>query len=68
MRRVTPSTLYVKGLEYFYGLDRLDEGLPLLKRAADAGYERAFYTYAMTRKILCEDEEVLFSFHKRISF
>ncbi|KAF3579595.1 hypothetical protein DY000_02029116 [Brassica cretica] len=52
-----PSTLYVKGLEYFYGLDRLDEGLRLLKRAADAGYERAFYTYAMTRKILCEDEE-----------
>ncbi|CAN6906945.1 unnamed protein product [Brassica oleracea] len=27
------------------------------KRAADAGYERAFYTYAMTLKILCKDEE-----------
>ncbi|KAF2604423.1 hypothetical protein F2Q70_00024873 [Brassica cretica] len=52
-----PSTLYVKGLEYLYGLDRLDEGLRLLKRAADAVYERAFCTYAMTRKILCEDEE-----------
>ncbi|WZZ48973.1 hypothetical protein YC2023_049080 [Brassica napus] len=37
-----PSTLYVKGVEYFCGLDRLDEGLRLLKRAANAGYERAF--------------------------
>ncbi|CAN6891389.1 unnamed protein product [Brassica oleracea] len=27
------------------------------KRAADAGYERAFYTYAITLKIFCEDEE-----------
>ena len=52
-----PSTLYVKGVEYFCGLDRLDEGLRLLKRAANAGNERAFYTYAMTRKIFCEDEE-----------
>ncbi|CAF2054876.1 unnamed protein product [Brassica napus] len=52
-----PSTLYVKGVEYFYGLDRLDEGLRLIKRAADVGYERAFYTYAMTRKIFWEDEE-----------
>ncbi|CAN6881734.1 hypothetical protein Bca4012_071692 [Brassica carinata] len=52
-----PSTFYVKGVEYFYWLDRLDEGLRLLKRAVDAGYERALYTYAMTRKILWEDEE-----------
>ncbi|KAF3550422.1 hypothetical protein DY000_02010230 [Brassica cretica] len=51
------STLYIKGVVYFYGLDRLDEGLRLLKRAADAGYERALYTYAMTRKFFCEDEE-----------
>ncbi|KAF2574011.1 hypothetical protein F2Q70_00005045 [Brassica cretica] len=52
-----PSTLYVKGVEYFYGLDRLDEGLCLLKRVVDAGYERALYTYAMTRQIFWEDEE-----------
>ncbi|XP_048611371.1 F-box protein At2g35280-like [Brassica napus] len=62
-----PSTLYVKGVEYFCGLDRLDEGLRLLKRAANAGYERAFYTYAMTCKIFCEDEEY-FSRFTRESF
>ncbi|CAN6871960.1 unnamed protein product [Brassica oleracea] len=52
-----PSCLYIKGVEYFYGLNREKEGLGLLKRAADAGYERALYTYAMTRKIFWEDEE-----------
>ncbi|CAF1741168.1 unnamed protein product [Brassica oleracea] len=31
-----PSTLYVKGVEYFYRLDRHVEGLALIKRAADA--------------------------------
>ena len=34
-----PSTLYVKGVEYFYRLDRHVEGLALIKRAADAGFE-----------------------------
>ncbi|CAN6859673.1 unnamed protein product [Brassica oleracea] len=29
-----PSTLYVKGVEYFYRLDRHVEGLALIKRAA----------------------------------
>ncbi|XP_013594431.1 PREDICTED: F-box protein At2g35280-like [Brassica oleracea var. oleracea] len=52
-----PSTLYIKGVEYFYRLDRHQEGLASIKRAADAGFERALYTYAMTRKILWEDEE-----------
>ncbi|CAN6814808.1 unnamed protein product [Brassica oleracea] len=36
-----PSTLYVKGVEYFYRLDCHVEGLSLIKRAADAGFERA---------------------------
>ncbi|CDY19884.1 BnaC09g31500D [Brassica napus] len=57
-----PSTLYVKGVEYFYGLDRLDQGLRLLKRVVDAGYERALYTYAMTRQIFWEDEEYVSRF------
>ncbi|KAF3511778.1 hypothetical protein F2Q69_00006365 [Brassica cretica] len=52
-----PSTLYVKGVEYFYRLDRRVEGLAWIKRAADAGFERASYTYAMTRKIFSDDGE-----------
>ncbi|KAJ4902174.1 F-box domain-containing protein [Raphanus sativus] len=43
-----PSTLYIKGVEYFYRQDRQEEGLTLIKRAANAGFERALYTYAMT--------------------
>ena len=57
-----PSTLYVKGVEYFYRLDRHVEGLALIKRAADAWFERASYTYAMTRKIFSDDGEYLSRF------
>ncbi|KAG2293728.1 hypothetical protein Bca52824_040397 [Brassica carinata] len=57
-----PSTLYVKGVEYFYALQRHEEGLALMKRAADTGYERALYTYAMTRKLYWDDEEYFASF------
>ena len=57
-----PSTLYVKGVEYFYRLDRRVEGLAWIKRAADAGFERASYTYAMTRKIFSDDGEYLSRF------
>ncbi|CAF2044142.1 unnamed protein product [Brassica napus] len=57
-----PSTLYIKGVEYFYALQRHEEGLALMKRAADAGYERALYTYAMTRKLYWDDEEYFASF------
>ncbi|KAL0847035.1 hypothetical protein Bca101_020281 [Brassica carinata] len=46
-----PSTLYIKGVQFFYTFDKQDEGLALMKRAADAGYERAVYTHAMTRAI-----------------
>ncbi|KAJ4885599.1 F-box protein [Raphanus sativus] len=46
-----PSTLYIKGVEYLYIQDRHVEGLTLIKRAADAGYQLASYTYAMTTKI-----------------
>ncbi|CAF2078454.1 unnamed protein product [Brassica napus] len=57
-----PSTLYIKGVEYFYVLECHEEGLALMKRAADAGYERALYTYAMTRKLYWDDEEYFASF------
>ncbi|CAN6826679.1 unnamed protein product [Brassica oleracea] len=58
-----PSTLYIKGgVEYFYALQRHEEGLALMKRAADAGYERALYTYAMTCKLYWDDEEYFASF------
>ncbi|CAG7885041.1 unnamed protein product [Brassica rapa] len=54
-----PSTLYIKGVQFFYSLDLHEEGLSLMKRAADAGYERAVYTHAMTRAIF-EGEEKYF--------
>ncbi|KAG5414548.1 hypothetical protein IGI04_002115 [Brassica rapa subsp. trilocularis] len=38
-------------LDFFYSLDLHEEGLSLMKRAADAGYEHAVYTHAMTRAI-----------------
>ncbi|KAG5375862.1 hypothetical protein IGI04_040458 [Brassica rapa subsp. trilocularis] len=46
-----PSTLYIKGVQFFYSLDLHEEGLSLMKRAADAGYECVVYTHAMTRAI-----------------
>ncbi|KAG2270536.1 hypothetical protein Bca52824_065091 [Brassica carinata] len=33
-----PSTLYIKGIEYFYRRNMYAEGLDLMKRAADAGF------------------------------
>ncbi|KAL0772772.1 hypothetical protein Bca101_037923 [Brassica carinata] len=50
-----PSTLYIKGAEYFYRRNMYIEGLDLMKRAADAGFERASYTYAMTSKLWDDD-------------
>ncbi|KAL0847114.1 hypothetical protein Bca101_020360 [Brassica carinata] len=46
-----PSTLYINGVQYFFSFSLKEEGLSLMKRAADAGYERAVYTHAMTRAI-----------------
>ncbi|KAL0715711.1 hypothetical protein Bca4012_065033 [Brassica carinata] len=57
-----PSTLYIKGVEYFYRQDRHVEGLALIKRAADAGYQPASYTYAMTTKIWSGDGDHLCGF------
>ncbi|CAN6972834.1 unnamed protein product [Brassica rapa subsp. trilocularis] len=40
-----------RGVQFFYSYDEQDYGLSLIKRAADAGYERAVYTHAMTQAI-----------------
>ncbi|KAJ4872507.1 Uncharacterized protein Rs2_45821 [Raphanus sativus] len=50
------STFYIKGVQLFYTFDLKEEGLSLMKRAADAGYERAVYTHAMTRAIFWTPE------------
>ncbi|CAF2157856.1 unnamed protein product [Brassica napus] len=44
-----------RGVQFFYSYDEQDYGLSLLKRAADAGYERAVYTHAMTQAIFYGD-------------
>ncbi|KAF3601994.1 hypothetical protein F2Q69_00035396 [Brassica cretica] len=45
------------GVHVFYMFDLQDEGLALIKRAADAGFECALYTYAMTLKVFWDNEE-----------
>ncbi|KAF3503260.1 hypothetical protein F2Q69_00041274 [Brassica cretica] len=52
-----PSALYIKGVQFFFTFGLQEEGLALMMRAADAGFERALYTYAMTCKIFWDDEE-----------
>ncbi|KAF3497499.1 hypothetical protein DY000_02052891 [Brassica cretica] len=52
-----PSTLYMKGVQFFFTFNLQEEGLAVMKLAADEGYERAVYTYAMTRKKIWGDEE-----------
>ncbi|CAN6844995.1 unnamed protein product [Brassica oleracea] len=52
-----PSTLYIRGVQFFFSFGLKEEGLSLMKRAADAGYERAVYTHAMTRAIFCCDAQ-----------
>ncbi|KAG2306884.1 hypothetical protein Bca52824_026632 [Brassica carinata] len=46
-----PSTLYITGVQFFFSFNIQEEGLSLMKLAADAGYERVVYTHAMTRAI-----------------
>ncbi|CAN6901456.1 unnamed protein product [Brassica oleracea] len=52
-----PSTLYMKGVQFFFTFNLQKEGLAFMKLAADEEYERAVYTYAMTRKCFWGDEE-----------
>ncbi|CAF2268292.1 unnamed protein product [Brassica napus] len=46
-----------RGVQFFYSYDEQDYGLSLIKRAADAGYERAVYTHAMTQAIFYGDAQ-----------
>ncbi|CAN7022410.1 unnamed protein product [Brassica rapa subsp. trilocularis] len=52
-----PSTLYMKGVQFFFTFNLQEEGLAFMKLAGDEGYEHVVYTYAMTRKIFWGDEE-----------
>ena len=52
-----PSTLYMKGVQFFFTFKLQEEGLAFMKLAAGEGYERAVYTYAMTRNSFWGDEE-----------
>ncbi|KAF3504602.1 hypothetical protein F2Q69_00043157 [Brassica cretica] len=50
-----PSTLYIKDVQFYFTFGLQEEGLSLMKCAADAGYERAVYTHAITQAIfLCD--------------
>ncbi|KAL0649784.1 hypothetical protein Bca4012_092475 [Brassica carinata] len=46
-----PSTLYIKGVQFFFSFSLKKEGISIMKRAADAGYERDVYTHAIIRAI-----------------
>ncbi|KAL0713098.1 hypothetical protein Bca4012_020076 [Brassica carinata] len=50
-----PSTLHIKGVHFFFSFNIQEEGFSLMKRAADAGYERDVYTQAITRAIFWGD-------------
>ncbi|CAF2069562.1 unnamed protein product, partial [Brassica napus] len=52
-----PSTLYMKGVQFFFTFNLQEEGLSFMKLAVDEGYERAMYIYAMTIKHFWGDEE-----------
>ena len=47
----------MKGVQFFFTFNLQEEGLAFMKLAADEGYERAVYTYAMTRKQIWGDKE-----------
>ncbi|KAG2307345.1 hypothetical protein Bca52824_027093 [Brassica carinata] len=44
-----PSTIYIKGVQFFFSFGFKEAELSILKQAADAGYERAVYLHAITR-------------------
>ena len=56
-----PSALYINGVQFFFTLNLQEEGLCLIKLAADAGYECVVYTHAMNRKIIWDDDEDYFT-------
>ncbi|CAN6894977.1 unnamed protein product [Brassica oleracea] len=60
-----PSTLYIKGVQFFFSFSRKEERLSLMKRATDAGYERAVYTHAITRAMFWCDGQYLLVFQEK---
>ncbi|KAG2305264.1 hypothetical protein Bca52824_033915 [Brassica carinata] len=54
-----PSTIYIKGAQFVYTFAFKEEGLALMKRAAEAGYERAVYLHAITRVIFWSDGQYI---------
>ncbi|KAL0795676.1 hypothetical protein Bca101_067053 [Brassica carinata] len=54
-----PSTIYIKGAQFVYTFSFKEEGLALMKRAADAGYEHAVYLHAITRVIFWSDGQYI---------
>ncbi|CAN7019242.1 unnamed protein product [Brassica oleracea var. botrytis] len=52
-----PSTIYMKGIQFFFTFNLQEEGIAFMKLAADEGYESAVYTYTMTRNFFWGDEE-----------
>ncbi|KAG2314928.1 hypothetical protein Bca52824_018050 [Brassica carinata] len=54
-----PSTIYIKGVHFFFSFGFKEEGLSLLKQAADVGYEHAVYLHAITRVIYWSDGQYM---------
>ncbi|KAG2307036.1 hypothetical protein Bca52824_026784 [Brassica carinata] len=54
-----PSTIYLKGAQFFFSWCFKEEGFYLLKQAACAGYERDVYLHAITRVIYWSDGEYM---------
>lgn len=52
-----PEAVYNIGVRFYFEEDLTNEGLRLLKSAADGGYDRAVYVYAMLQRTLGEAEE-----------
>ncbi|KAF3527786.1 hypothetical protein DY000_02040302 [Brassica cretica] len=52
-----PSTLYIKGVQFYFTFGLQEEGPSLMKRAAYAEYECVVYTHAITQAIfLCDGQ------------
>ncbi|CAF1830853.1 unnamed protein product [Brassica napus] len=60
----SPSTLYLKGSQYFFLYGFEEEGLALIKTAADKGSEIAMYTYSMVCKAFWDEAEYFSRFNR----
>ncbi|KAL0864769.1 hypothetical protein Bca101_043887 [Brassica carinata] len=60
------STIYIMGAQFVYTFGFKEEGLALMKRAADAGYERAVYLHAITRVIFWSDGQYISRIQNRL--